>query len=356
MVINKDSFKTNNGLSKEASPYYLIKGYNQSFAELVCDSCKSTHIIDTTQGYVCGSCGLVLEVQNIKFNGINFSDFERYAKLGKTHIGTKKERMVNGHSIKLKHLERLHSIIPNEIELQMKAKIEISRIISHLNLPNKLELDVYHKFIKIRSALSPGTKYRIPERLVPLCIYLVCKVRNISINETELLDVSKITKKHFNAFKLQIQHILPQYKERDRKAYVLQKILEIAEHFELGMPFYFQSKKILYRLWDNIKNTKDEVIAGLITSVLVLCSYQEKNKELVNVHKICEKLGIKMSTIQSQVKRRIFGHFKVEGFTTLIKSTDLLKKIMDKLGLIENIIQDLGEKESLSRLEKLNLD
>ena len=94
------------------------------------------------------------------------------------------------------------------------------------------------------------------------------------------------------------------------------------------MAFYFQSKKILFKLWDNIKNTKDDVIAGLIASISILCSFKDNN---VSVSSICKKLGIKMSTIQSQVKKRIFEEFKISGFTTLIKSTDLLKKAMIKM-------------------------
>jgi hypothetical protein len=166
---------------------------------------------------------------------------------------------------------------------------------------------------------------------VPLTIYFVCKFENISINEAELLEVSKISKKDFYAFKLQILNFFPEYVERDRKTYVLQKILELTEHFNLGMEFYFQSKKILFRLWKNIKNTKDEVIAGLVASISVLCAFKSKD---ISVSAICNKLGIKMSTIQSQVKRRIFDQFQIEGFTTLIKSSELLKKVMAKMGLL----------------------
>jgi len=42
-----------------------------------------------------------------------------------------------------------------------------------------------------------------------------------------------------------------------------------------------------------------------------------------------------MSTIQSQVKRNVFGCFGVKGFTTLVKSSDILVRIMEKLGLLE---------------------
>jgi hypothetical protein len=336
MATYKGPHKMEHTLKNENFNKSTIKINKLNFTELMCDACRSTHIVETTQGYVCSTCGLVLEGQKIVFTGLNFSDIEHYAKLGKTHIGTVRERFANANSVKLNHLQRLHSIESNEKELRTRAKIEISRIFTSLNLPKNLEKIVYHQFIKIRSALFPGTKYRIPEKLIPLCIYFMCKFRNVSINEVELLEVSKISKKEFNAFKLQIIHFFPQYKERDRKSYVLQKILELAEHFKLGMEFYFQCKRILFRLWENIKNTKDEVIAGLIASISVLCSFQDSNKDIVNVHSICKRLGIKMSTIQSQVKRRIFDQFQVEGFTTLVKSTDLLKKVIEKMGLIDN--------------------
>ena len=42
-----------------------------------------------------------------------------------------------------------------------------------------------------------------------------------------------------------------------------------------------------------------------------------------------------MSTIQTQVKKRIIERFKVSGFVSLVKSSNLLKQIMKKLELIE---------------------
>lgn len=43
-----------------------------------------------------------------------------------------------------------------------------------------------------------------------------------------------------------------------------------------------------------------------------------------------------MSTIQIQVRRKILKHFKVEGFVSLVRSSDLLEKILERLGLVEN--------------------
>jgi hypothetical protein len=341
-------------LQKDTFSSSMVKINRHNFKELQCDTCKSTDIVETTQGFVCGNCGIVLEGKRIVFNQITFSDIKHYAKLGKTHIGKVRERNTHAHSVKLNHFQKLYTIQSNEKELRIRTKIEISRIFSNLNLEKSLEEEVFHRFLTIRAVLNPGTNYRIPEKLIPLCIYFVCKVRSIPINETELLEVSHVSKKEFNAFKLQIQCFLPHSKERDRQSYILTKLLELVEHFKVGMAFYFQSKKILIQLWDNIKNAKDDVIAGLVASILFLCVYQDKNKNQVNMHLICKRLNIKMDAIQSQVKRRIFERFKVEGFTTLLKSTDILKQVMNKLGLIAND-QFKAEKKEKERDRKEKL-
>ncbi len=74
------------------------------------------------------------------------------------------------------------------------------------------------------------------------------------------------------------------------------------------------------------------MVAHKIDSISALCSYKDK----VNVNSICKRLGIKMSTIQSQVKRRIFERLRIAGFVSLVKSSDLLRRILVKMGLMED--------------------
>jgi len=303
----------------------------QKNTDLTCDVCSSNDIIETIEGYVCRDCGIVLEIQKLEYYRPYNDDIIQYAVLGTTQIGSKRERLSAPKSNRLEKLNKLQSIKENKENVLHKARIEISRIFNCLELPESKKEFVFTKFKKFRDALSPGTKYRSPEKLVPLVIYFSFKAQNISINEAELLGYSKITKKEYNAFKLQINNFEPKYHERNRKDYIIQKIMELTEHFDLGMPFYYQSKKILYRLWESIKCTKDDVVAGLVSSISILCSYRDK----VNVNSLCKRLGIKMSTIQSQVKRRIFERLRIGGFVSLVKSSDLLKKIISRMGLIE---------------------
>ncbi|MHA2325814.1 MAG: hypothetical protein ACXACB_10460 [Promethearchaeota archaeon] len=143
---------------------------------------------------------------------------------------------------------------------------------------------------------------------------------------------------------------IPEYTIRDRKMYISQKLLEITEKFRLEMPFYFLSKKVLYRLWETIKNTTDNVIAGLCASITALCSYRDQ----INVSNICNLLDIKMSTIQSQVKRRIFEKFKVPGFKSLVKSSNLLKEFLKKLNLLElddSVISNSSGEDSCKKIK-----
>ena len=187
------------------------------------------------------------------------------------------------------------------------------------------------RFKEIHPKLITGSKYKNPEKLSAILIYIVLKLENIAIKRKDILNNSKLSKEEFNSFIFQVRKFLPEYARRNRQNYITQKLMAITEHFGLEMSFYFLSKKILYKLWETIKNTTDDVIAGLVTSITALCDY----KDDVKVSSICDLLNIKMSTIQFQVKKRIFERFKVPGFISLVRSSDLLKGFIRKVGLIE---------------------
>jgi len=305
------------------------------YPQLECDICDSTDIIETREGYVCIECGIVLEIQKLQYDRPYNEDLIQYMKgLGTTQVGTKRERGISPNSMKLHRLNKHNSITDNEKAVVEKARAEILRILGYLKLNNynSVKKIAMKKFKMVRAEFRPGSKYRNIEKLSSIIIYYCLKLQNIPVNTYELIEVSKISKKEFNDFNLQVRRYFPEYAERNRQKYIIQRILEVVEHFELGMPFYHLAKKILYRLWNGIKNTTDNAVAGLVSSISVLCSCKDK----VSVSAICSRLGIRMSTVQVQVRKKIFKRFKVEGFISLIKSSDLLIKIMEKLGLLKD--------------------
>ena len=308
----------------------------RTLSDLKCDICDSNHILETKEGYVCRECGLVLEFKRLQYDRPYNEENIQYARgISTTQIGTKRERTISPNSTRLQRLNRYNSIKDNEKAVFEKVRIEISRIFNALDLAgyDSVKEMVLTKFKQIRPKLDPGTKFRSPEKLVATIAHFCLKLRNIAVNSADLVEISKITKKEFNVFILQIQRFFPRYAKREyRKKYILQRVYEISEHFKLGTDFYKLGKRILNRLWDGVKNTTDNALAALISSISLICLGNTK----VSVSAICSRLGVRMSTIQSQVKKRIFDQFHINGFVSLIRSSDLLIKIMKKLGLLEN--------------------
>jgi transcription initiation factor TFIIIB Brf1 subunit/transcription initiation factor TFIIB len=299
---------------------------------LECDLCGSNNIADTRQEYVCRDCGVVLTIQKLQYDRPYNNDVIQHSiQFGASQIGTVRERNMHPHSYQLKRMNKHNSQLSSKVIAETRAVKEISRIFDCLSLPNACEYRVKEKFIDLFPKLHPGSKYKNPEKLSAILIYMVLKLENIAIKRKDIVNTSMLSKEEFNNFILQIQQFIPEYIKRNRQDYVAQKLMEITEHFELDMSFYFLSRKILSKLWESIKNTTDDVIAGLCTSITALCNY----KDVISVSSICDLLNIKMSTIQFQVKKRIFERFKLPGFVSLVRSSGLLKGFMKKVGLIE---------------------
>jgi transcription initiation factor TFIIIB Brf1 subunit/transcription initiation factor TFIIB len=306
---------------------------------LICDICNSDDITETEQGYVCRSCGIVLEAKKLIYNHPRNEEAVQYSPINNNQIGFMRERLRNKHSRKLLHMNKLNNIKSREESIKTEVKVEVKRIFEYLALPKSYLKEVIGLVLEIRSKLGKGTKYRAVSRLVPVVIYIALKMKFVPINQYDLLEVSKIDKKDFNAFKLQVYSVKPEYIERNRRKYIARRLYEIRESFDLDMTFYRTALTILNKMWGVIKNTTDDVVAGLVSSITILCNYRDE----VTVSSICDMLGIRMSSIQSQVKRRIFDRLQIIGFQSLVKSSDLLRNVMEKLGFLHPKMMELPE-------------
>jgi uncharacterized Zn finger protein (UPF0148 family) len=308
----------------------------QNFSLEKCDVCGSPRIAETREGYVCKECGVVLEIQKLEYHAPYEPAQLQHAVMDKTQMGFWKERRVMSDSVRAERLSKLDAIRESEIMVKRSARVEIKRLLTGLQFPLQDVSIILKKFTEVRNQLGKGTKFRAPEKLVPCVLYFYYKGINRPIRENKLLELTSLSKKEFNSFKLQLLEMWPKYQERDRQEYIMQRILGLCEHFELGMNFFHQTKKILYRFYDSIKNTKDDVIVGLVSSITLLCS----NNDEIHVSSICKHLNIKMSTIQSQVQRRIFKQFNIGGYISLIRSKDMLKRIMIKLDILDPLLTE----------------
>jgi hypothetical protein len=302
-----------------------------SHIPLTCDDCGSGDIQETIQGYVCGECGLVLEIEHLQYFHPYNEDIVQYAKLSTTQIGTKRERFSSPYARKLKRLERLHRMRDYEQVVFTKARVEINRILGALDIPLSFQESIFANFKRIYSNFKLSAKYRSVEKLIPVMVYLILREHKVAVHLPQLLETSKISKVEFNHFRMQVGQYIKNRSSLQRQLFISQRFLEIKEHFNFGMEFVFYAKKIMSRIWNLIHNTTDKVIAGVSASITVLCYYRDQ----VSINAICNLLGIRMSTIQFQVKHRLFEKLHVDGFITLKKSTDILKNIMDRLRLLE---------------------
>ncbi len=297
-----------------------------------CDACHSRNIQKTPEGYVCGDCGIVLSRLIMEYHRPYTESIIHHAPKGRTQIGTVKERFCNEKSLRLDKLSKLDSERNADERAKVSASFEIKKILSNLGLSLREVDPVLKLFLKLRKCLQKGTKYRSVRKLVPITIYLYFKLNCKGINEQELLEKSEISKKEFNSFKLQLRDYIPQYYSRDRKQYILQKIMNITAALNQDMQFYHAAEKVLEKFWQIIKNTKDDVVAGVCTSIIALCEAERDLK----VSTICNHVGIQMSTIHRQIEQKIFERLRVEGFESLVRSSELLRKLMVKLGVIED--------------------
>jgi len=299
-----------------------------------CEACNSTDIMHEATGYVCGNCGLVLSELVMQYDR-PYNDQEiQHAPLGKTQMGFYKERRVVTRSDRMAALSKLDQERPNQDRVKNKARYEINRILSGMGLPLN-ESDALQKlFWKLYTKLQPGTKYRSVEKLAPISIYLYFKLECKAFSQHELLEVARINKKELNAFKLQLRDFIPRYKTRNRKELILKMIIAICEQYELGMEFYSTTRKVLLRFWEILKSTKDSVIAAVCCSIVQLCSVND-----ITVSKICDYFSIRMSTVHRQVEKKIFEKLKIGGFESLVRSADLLRELMVKVGIIDSDVE-----------------
>ncbi|MFX1572795.1 MAG: hypothetical protein ACFFB0_08600 [Promethearchaeota archaeon] len=306
------------------------------FETLKCDLCDSEDIVEDRGSYVCRNCGIVLEIKKLQYNRPYNDDIIQISpRIGATQVGTLHERLNFPNSTKFRRLNKRNLEQDNSRVVKRNIWKKISDLFTKLNLNDSgasLKQYIFNKCVKVYNSFRPGTKYRSVEKLVPVVTYYCLKLRNISRAETDFINNSEISKKEFNHFKLQMRNFLPKYNEYNRQMVILQKISYIQAEFNLDRSFGLFTRKILYKLWDIIKNTKDDVVAGLCASISALCCY----KDTLNVNSICKLLNIRMSTIQVQVKSNFFERFNVKRFKSLVKSSDLLVDIMKRLGIFES--------------------
>ena len=299
-----------------------------------CEECGSGIIIVSNGHHTCTGCGFVSEdvVLEEEFNYSYENEPNIY--LNNTTIGNHLERIRHQYTSRMNSMIKLDHGKYKPQRLIQIAKENIKTLLFILRLPEKDMSAIFTIFKDFHPKIKKGTKFCNSEKLIPCIIFVYYKYyENRPINSVELINYSRISRKEFNYFMTHFSHLWAGYK-MDKQYMALQLILKVTEEYKLGMNFYYQSEKILLGLWDYIGDTTEQILAGFACSLTILCSGGYK----VRTSNICENLNISMSNISKKFKDKIVKRFKLENYKSLVKSTDLIKRFLIGLSLIDSII------------------
>lgn len=252
---------------------------------------------------------------------------------GATMIGSPKERYQYSNNLHLNTLNKLNSQKTPEEENDHRAKETIRRLCEHLKLSRNFCSHIFHEYKMIRKKILAGTKYRNPEKLVPIVMYLYAKTHCISVRKKELIEFSIISKKEFNYFLLHANLIIPGYAARDRLKFIKLKIMEVTNAFSMNMGFYHDAVAVLENIIPLFPGAKETIQAALACSITLLNSCYP-NKKNITLNSICLASGIVFSTVETRIKKDIIDKYGVKGYRGVVTSREILIEQLKKLKVI----------------------
>ncbi len=267
---------------------------------VLCYYCGSAHIRETTYGSVCTSCGTDQELTRIERNKIQ----EQNYSLNMTTMGTEGERKMSTNKMKILYLSKLDSIKTYNNKTMMVAFTLTKTMLEKLGRSNKEIRIILKKFEDVRTQFPASSKFQNPKKLIPFIIYFYFKELNIVIDIKTLFENSEISKKEFNAFRIHMERFWSAYKVRDRYKYICTRIGGVIGYGRV----YNQSIKLLKKFWNLIRDSKDDVIAGLVTGIVIILSKCEDR----TMKSICKEFNISQSSLQKSIQNKLFNRLGIK--------------------------------------------
>ena len=296
-----------------------VKSYSLSY---LCKYCGSEDITETEYGYVCRNCATDQGQKRYQASTSNNRIQIHNVVALKTTMGNGRERERSTNRGKIAYLNKLNSMIPHPEETMQTAFNQTKTLLEKLGRPDRDISKILKKFNEIHAHIKKSRKFRSPEKLIPCVIYFYYKINNIVIDYRTLLENSDLSTAEFNAFRMGMENFWSKYQYRNRKKYILNRIGGVINEKKLGTALYVQSEKILDKFWDLIKDSKDDVIAGLVIGIAKILSKRED----IALGSICEFLGISQGTLQKSVQRKLFDRLGIEskkkGFKNKVEFLD----------------------------------
>ena len=206
-----------------------------------------------------------------------------------------------------------------------------------------------HFYCDIREKIEKYTKYRALKKLGPILIYLFLKTRGILLVLPEFLDLYQMKYGEFTTdLKIMLRYY-PEYKARDKKFIIKEYIATVLKSFYLDENLNLNALTLFDHFYPLIQYTKEEVIAALIC-VLTMISFDLYE---VNMKKICDRAGIRQSSLKKYFLEIIFPYLGIPNKNTPRTSFELIRdKIRKEIPLGE--IKKIKEEDKIKKHLKVS--
>jgi len=300
---------------------------------LTCDSCLSSHIIETDQGYVCVECGLMAESPLFEFSVPFHKTKNDHEIVSYTSIGTAFEQKTNKRAKTMHrlHIQQTHSHNDYEEIIKQQIRTEVSRILFVLGFSSTHKEEIIRKTIKARDGFDKGAKLRNPQKITPLVLYYVFKSHSIPLNSKDLIEISYLSKVEFDHYRLKVLEHLHIFRTTNRRNYILNLLTRFQNTFHLDPKFISYANVLLTKLCPILTNYRDTTIASVISIILCQTFYSDKS---LPITQITSHYHIAYTTIQNRIQDSICNSLGIKGFTTLGASRDIFKSILEKVSII----------------------
>ncbi len=177
---------------------------------------------------------------------------------------------------------------------------------------------------RVHSGLKKYTKFKSVLLLAPIVVYTVFRARGMTIKSLDFCRASKICLSDFKEGLLIVSPVYFDYVKRDREKFVSQLIDNIIAKFYLDSTFRDTARITFKTFFPLFKNTKDNIVAGLIFAL----SFVALDYELPTLYYIFEALGTDLPRAHYHIRRKIFMPNQLGDFKGFVRSRGQLKRFL----------------------------
>lgn len=191
------------------------------------------------------------------------------------------------------------------------------------------EMAVYKKdcqelLYRVLSRLKKYTKFRKVLLLAPIVVYTVFRSKGVTIKSLDFCRVSNISLSDFREGLLIVHPVYFDYVKRDHEKFVSQLIAKMITKFNLDYNFWDTTKKMIRAFLPLFKNTKGNIVAGLIITL----SFVALDCKLRVLSTIFEALGTDITRAHYHIRNKIFLPNQLGDFKGFAKSKEKLKRFL----------------------------